>query len=90
VRVHSNSQNGAMRTRRGILAVMKRKLSAGSPLRKLRALGQQAAERLPLHSIAIRGRPFLFGGRDRGGVVAQVINELRHGHKIDYAGDGHR
>jgi transposase-like protein len=59
-------------------------------MRKLRALGQEAAERLPLHSIAIRGRPFLFGGRDRGGVVAQVINELRHGHKIDYAGDGHR
>ena len=38
----------------------------------------------------IRRRPFLFGGRDRGGVVAQVINELRHGHKVDYAGNGHR
>ena len=43
-----------------------------------------------MHSIATRGRQFLFGGRDRGGVVAQVINELRHGHKVDYAGDGHR
>jgi len=49
--------------------------------------GRRAAS---LRSTVKRGRPFLFGGRVCGGVVAQVINELRHGHKVDYAGDGHR
>ena len=34
-------------------------------------------------------RQSLFGHRERSGVIAQAIDEPRHGDKVDRAGDGH-
>jgi hypothetical protein len=35
-------------------------------------------------------RQSLFGHRERSGVIAQAIDEPRHGDKVDHAGDRHR